>query len=50
MERDLRSLAAAMPPGVASLTAYIAKTADCQKVVVSRLNTAYNGIRRYDHA
>jgi hypothetical protein len=50
LERDIRSLAAAMPPGVSNLTAYITRTADCTKVVVTRLNTAYNGIRRYDHA
>lgn len=49
LERDLKRLANAMPPGVSNLRDYIIKTSDCQGVVVSRLNTTYNSIRRYDH-
>lgn len=50
LELNLRRLAHAMPPGTSNTGAFITKTADCQTVVVSRLNTAYNAIRRYDHA
>jgi hypothetical protein len=49
LERDLRTLARNMPPGVANTSAFITKTAECAAVTVARLNTAYNSIRRYDH-
>jgi hypothetical protein len=50
LERDLNRFAGDMPPGVANLTSYIVKTKDCVHVVVSRLHTIYNDVRRYDHA
>jgi len=50
LERDINMLAKAMPPGVSNTERYISKTASCSHVIVCRLNTIYNAIRRYDHA
>jgi hypothetical protein len=49
LERDLHALIRALPPGVALTADFLGRTANTVRVVVEKLNTAYNMIRRYDH-
>jgi hypothetical protein len=50
LERDLHALIRDLPPGVGLTADFLGKTAHTVRVVVEKLNTAYNMIRRYDHA
>jgi aspartate/glutamate racemase len=50
LERDIHALIRDLPPGVATTADFLAKTANTAHVIVEKLNTAYNLIRRYDHA